>query len=144
MATKIKKCSIKLLTNYTDPLEYVDRYPSAIQFVSECYKTQEMCHKAINALCFIMLALLDLILFLIDIRLKKCVINLFLKSLKKHCFDIFKTQKICDKAVDDIQPKLKFVLDSLLQINWLKSFIILSPQMMITVLLEIRWCHVFK
>ena len=51
----------------------VDTYPSAIQFVPECYKTQK---------CVIKLLVLVLVLlFLIDIRLKKCVVKLFLKNL---------------------------------------------------------------
>ena len=29
----------------------VDTYPSTIQFVPECYKTQEMCYKAVHR-CF--------------------------------------------------------------------------------------------
>ena len=40
---------------------------SIIQFVPECYKTQEMCNKAVNT-CF-----LGLFMFVIDINLKKCV-----------------------------------------------------------------------
>ena len=30
----------------------VNTYPSAIQFVPECYKTQEICDKAVNT-CFL-------------------------------------------------------------------------------------------
>ena len=40
-------------------------YTSATQFVPECYKTQEMCYKAVNRW------FLYLILFLINIKLKK-------------------------------------------------------------------------
>ena len=32
--------------------EAVDTHPSTIQFVPECYKTQEMCDKAVNR-CFL-------------------------------------------------------------------------------------------
>ena len=53
----------------------VDTYPSTINFVSECFMTQEMCNKVVNS-CF-----LYLILFLIGIKLKKCVTELFLKIL---------------------------------------------------------------
>ena len=52
----------------------VDTYPSTIKFVPECLMTQEMCDKAVNR-CF-----LYLILFLINIKLKKCVSELFLKT----------------------------------------------------------------
>ena len=47
----------------------VNTFPFAIQFVPECYKIQKMCDKAVDT-CFI--------LFLINIRLKKCVKKLFL------------------------------------------------------------------
>ena len=50
----------------------VDTSPSAIKIVPECYKTQEVFHEA---------AVSYLILILIDINLKKCVINLFPKNL---------------------------------------------------------------
>ena len=53
----------------------VSIYPSTIKFVPECYKTQEMCDKAVNR-CF-----LYLIQILIGIKLKKCVTELFLKTL---------------------------------------------------------------
>ena len=46
----------------------VNTHSSTIQFVPECYKTQEMSDKAVNK-CF-----LYLMLFLINIKLKKYVI----------------------------------------------------------------------
>ena len=53
----------------------VDTYPSTIKFVPKPYITQETCDKAVNRrfLCFI--------LFLIGIKLKKCLTELFLKIL---------------------------------------------------------------
>ena len=45
----------------------VDTHAPTIQFVLECYKTQEMCYKAVHR-CF-----LYLILFLISINFKKHV-----------------------------------------------------------------------
>ena len=45
----------------------VNTHPSTMQFVPECCKTQEMCAKTVN-ICF-----LYLILFLINIKLKKYV-----------------------------------------------------------------------
>ena len=53
----------------------VDTHNSTIQLVTECYKIQEMCYKAVHR-CF-----LHLILFLINIRLKKYVTWLFLYIL---------------------------------------------------------------
>ena len=55
----------------------VDINFSRIKVVPECYKTQEVCNKAVKR------SFLYLILFLIDVNLKKCVTELFLKiSLK--------------------------------------------------------------
>ena len=45
----------------------VDTYLSTIKFVTECLMTQEMCDKTVNR-CF-----LYFILFLIEIKIKKCV-----------------------------------------------------------------------
>ena len=52
----------------------VDTYPSTIKYVPECFMTQEMCDKAVNSFFYS-------ILFLIGIKLKKCVIELFLMIL---------------------------------------------------------------
>ena len=78
----------KTVDNYPHPLEFVPKchitqkchkavstYPYTINFVSECFMTQEMCNKAVHR-CF-----LYLILFLINMNLKKYVIELFLKIL---------------------------------------------------------------
>ena len=69
--------------------------------------TQEICDKAVNR-CF-----LYLILFLIDIKLKKCVTELFLKILFLivYCPGQYKTQQMCDKAVDDSLAAFKLVPD---------------------------------
>ena len=53
----------------------VDTYPSTINFVPECYNTQQICDKAVHR-CF-----LYLILFLINVKPKKCVTESFLKIL---------------------------------------------------------------
>ena len=53
----------------------INTYHSTMQFVPECYRIQEMCDKAVNT-CF-----LYLILFPIDIKLKKYLTELFLKIL---------------------------------------------------------------
>ena len=46
-----------------------------LMFVTSCYKNQKLCDKAVDTCLFY------LILFLINIRLKKCVIKLFPKNL---------------------------------------------------------------
>ena len=54
----------------------VNAYPSTIKRVPECFITKEVCDKAINKFNFLYLTL-----FLINIKLKKCVTELFLKIL---------------------------------------------------------------
>ena len=51
----------------------VNTYPSTVNFVPQCFMTQEMCDKEVNRY------FLYLILLLINIHLKKCVTELFLK-----------------------------------------------------------------
>ena len=80
--TKIKKMDYKTVDNYAQKVrnKVFNTFPSAIQFVPKCYKTQEMCDKVADS-CRIKLLLfytLYLILFLI---LKECVIKLFPKIL---------------------------------------------------------------
>ena len=59
--------------------------------------TEEICDDAVNR-CFF----LYLIIFLTRIKLKNCVIELFLKILFiVYCPDKCINQKICEKAVDD-------------------------------------------
>ena len=76
----------------------VDNYAQALEFVSICHKTEKMCNEAPDTslllqynwfsnvirlkkcvLKLLILVLLYLILFLIDITLKKCLIKLFPK-----------------------------------------------------------------
>ena len=51
----------------------VNTYPSTIKFISEWLMTQEICDRVVNR-CFLCLTL-----FLININLKKCLTELFLK-----------------------------------------------------------------
>ena len=48
----------------------VDNYPHALEFVSECYKAQESC-----VIKLLILIFLQLNMFPINLRLKKCVIK---------------------------------------------------------------------
>ena len=79
----------------------VDDYPHALEFVPECYKTQEMCDKGVNThsstIEFVLEScktqkmcdkafnncFLTFFVFPIDIKLKNCVTELFLKILFK-------------------------------------------------------------
>ena len=49
-------------------------------------------------------------MFLIDLRLKKCVRELFLKIIT-NVLDQYKTQQMCDKADDNYLAVLKFAPD---------------------------------
>ena len=78
----------KTVDNYPHALEFVpqcyktqkisdkavETYPYTIKFGRECFMTQEMCDKVVNIYIF-----LYLILFLIGIKLKKCVTEFLLK-----------------------------------------------------------------
>ena len=63
----------------------VKNYPHALEFVLECYKTQNMCDKAVNTypstIEIVPECYKTMILFLINIKLKKCVTQLFLMTL---------------------------------------------------------------
>ena len=86
-AIRLKKCAINL--------------PILLPLLPECYKTQEVCVK---------FPLWFLILYLIDIRLKKCdkvVFNNFF--MPKYCLGRYKSHEMYDKAVNDFLPPLKFV-----------------------------------
>ena len=77
----------KAIVNYFTPLKFVpdcyktrnmsdkavDTYPSAMQFASDGYKTQEMCNKPF--------AFLYLILFPVNVKLKKCAIKLLILAV---------------------------------------------------------------
>ena len=96
----------------------VDNYLHVFEFVRKCYKTKKI---------LLILVLLQLNLFLINLRLKKCVIkpliNIILclilcdKAVDKYHFvfdsvpDQFKTHKMCDKIVSDDPFKLKYCND---------------------------------
>ena len=54
----------------------VDTHPTILKFVPDCYKAQEICDKAVNRWVF-----LYVILFLIGMKLEKCVTELLLKIL---------------------------------------------------------------
>ena len=53
----------------------VDNYPHALEFVPDSYKTQKIRDKDLNV------SFLEFFIFLIDIKLNKCVTELFLMIL---------------------------------------------------------------
>ena len=96
----------------------VNNYPPTISFVSECYKIYKIFDKAISR-CF-----LYFILFPIDTRPKKYVTEVFPKIFL--CYQIFsnryKTQRKCDKAVDDCLAVIKLISDEFGTSKMLKAF----------------------
>ena len=72
-------------------------YHSTIQFVLDCYKTQEMCDKDANK-CF-----LAFTFFPSWYETQEITEKLFLNDtfMLVYCQDKYKTQKMCDEAVHD-------------------------------------------
>ena len=76
-----------------------------MQFVPECYKTQEMCLKAVDACPFVFESAPNR--YNTQETCDKAVSNdLF---VLKYCLNIYKTQETCDKSVDDFLQASKFV-----------------------------------
>ena len=88
-------------------------------FAPDCYKTQEICNKAVNT------SPSTILLFLNAIRLftlKYCQNRYKTQEMcgkaisedlfiLKYYYDNYKTGEMCDKAADDFLPALKYVLD---------------------------------
>ena len=80
---------------------------SVIQFVPKCFKSQEMCDKDFDACSFV---------FVFDsvpdrYKTQERWDKTFSEDsfTLKYCLDEYKTQGICDKAVDNVLPTLRFV-----------------------------------
>ena len=139
--TKITKCIIKLLIfmhmhqnfsptamrlkkNVTKPsILFVLQYSSFLNVIkfNKCVA---------GLLIFVFLYLTQ---FLIDIRLNKCVIKAVSEEsfMLKNCHDKYKTQEICDEAVGDFLPALKFIPYWFVTNKMIKNFILLYSQMTI-------------
>ena len=73
--------------------EAVDTYHSTIQFVRDCYSTQEMCDQAINRCAFA---------YIPDwYKTQEMCVRVVSENLFKlvYCPNRYKTQKMCDEAV---------------------------------------------
>ena len=82
----------------------VDTRPSAMQFVAEYYKTQELCDNTVKACPFIFDSFPDQ--YMIQEMSDKA------DPLVLKCYlDRHKTQKMCDKVVDAFLATLKFYPD---------------------------------
>ena len=82
---KTQKICNKIVDKYPQKMcgKAVNTHPSTRQFVPKCYMTLEMYDKGVNR------CLLYLLLFLIGIKLKKCVIELLLKIIYDSIFPQF-------------------------------------------------------
>ena len=96
----------------------VSNYPSAMQFVPEFYKTQEMCDKAVNT-CF-------LVFYSGPDRYKtqEMCDRVVSKDafMLIYCTDRYKTQKMCDEVVYDCLAALKFIPDWFVTSKMLEKF----------------------
>ena len=85
----------------------VNSHPCTMQFVPECYKSQEMCDKAVNRSFFVFNSIPD------HYKTQEIcdIIVYFYSFLKIYYPDKHKTQKMCNEAVDDCLAALKFITD---------------------------------
>ena len=96
----------------------VDNYVHALEFVPECYKTQEMCDKAVNTYPST-----------IKFGLECHKIQEICDKADNRCFLYFiycpytcKTKRMCDEAVDDCLTALKFIPDWFVTNKMLEKF----------------------
>ena len=85
----------------------LNSHPCTMQFVPECYKSQEMCDKAVNRSFFVFNSIPD------HYKTQEIcdIIVYFYPFLKIYCPDKYRTQKMCNEAVDDCLAALKFITD---------------------------------
>ena len=82
-----------------------------MQFISECYKTQEMCDEVVDICLFITADSVTERYKTQKISYKAVYNHPF---MLKYCLDWYNTQQICDKTVDDFVPASNFFLVDLL------------------------------
>ena len=85
----------------------VSTYPSIIEYVPNCYKTQEMCVKAVNKCFFGFDSIPD------PYKTREMCDRVVSEDpfLIVYCPDKYKTERMCDGAVDDCLAALKFISD---------------------------------
>ena len=95
----------------------VDINIDASEYVAQCFKTQEMWDKPVDVDPSVIQFVSELS------KLKKCVIKLLILLILvfDSIPDRFKTQKMCDKTVDDFLPTWKFVPDWLVTSKMIKK-----------------------
>ena len=108
----------KAVYNYAYALEFVpiamtqeicavNISTSIMQFVPECYKTQEMCKKNVDFCPFVTGSVADCY------KTQEICDKIASEDhfMLKYWFDRYKAQEMCDKAVAASLPLLKFILD---------------------------------
>ena len=95
----------------------VDSHLPTIQFVPECYKSQEMCYKAASRCFFVFDSISDQ-----HKTQEICdrVCSLYAFSIL-YSPDKYKAQKMCDVAVDDCLAALKLIPDWFFTSNMIKK-----------------------
>ena len=88
-----------------------------------------MCDKAVNTCCFFVFHPVP--------DQYKCTNVIFEDPfILTYCPGRYKTQKMCDEAVDDCLAVLKFVHDWFVKVKFLKSFMVLCSLMMICLFMK--------
>ena len=82
----------------------INTSPSAIQFIPECHKSQEMCDKAVYACHFVVDSVPG------QYKTQEMCDKFASEEafMLKYCLDRYKTQEMCGKAVDACLPALNF------------------------------------
>ena len=95
--------------------ESINIHPSTIQFVPECYKTQEMCHKALKNIFRI---------WFYECNAQEMCEKVISENpvLIVYWPDKYKTQRTCDEAVDDCLAALRFIPDCFFTNKMLEKF----------------------
>ena len=91
----------------------IDNYFYALKFVPGSFKIEKIKLSRIFYFQGNLLLKIKYIVFKIKILTALLLCHSFGKDhfMLKHCLDRHKTQELCDKAVDDFLPTLKFILD---------------------------------
>ena len=99
----------------------VNTYPSTIKFAPECFTTQKLCGKAFNRSFLAFHSIPD------QQEFQEMHNTVFSEdtSLKVYCPGKYKTQRMCDKAVEDFLAALKHVPDWFVRSEVIKSFLLL-------------------
>ena len=98
-------------------------YSSVIRYVPECYKTQEMCGKAVDTCFFFCISFCSRLIFC-----SRLTYEMYDRVVSKdpfmliYCHNRYKTQTMCDEAVDDCLAPLKLIPDWFVTSKTLEKF----------------------